>query len=91
MRAVLLLALLFVCPAFAGNVIFITVDGVRPEDAASVFQDATPYRYSLRVSNSSAKSLPGYRTLFTGDFEEECIDNYDCENIDRETDRKSVV
>ena len=80
-----LLLLFNVTPSFAGNVIIVTIDGVRPEDASRIFANSAPYSYSVQVSNSSAKSLPGYRALFSGNYESQCTGNYSCENIDRET------
>lgn len=72
-------------PAFAGNVILITLDGVRFEDARPEFAGTGALEFPLRVSTSSAVSLPGYRAIFTGEFESRCEHNYGCGNIDRET------
>ncbi|MBS1959314.1 MAG: hypothetical protein JST80_07585 [Bdellovibrionales bacterium] len=73
--------------SLAGNVIFITLDGVRPEDARRAFKNSTPYTYNVQVANTSAMSLPGYLTLHSGVSETVCEHNggEGCENIIRET------
>lgn len=100
-------------PAFAGNVIFITLDGVRYQEffggvqkpvratrprgmplfpkleksaraaEAWVFGDGRDTG-EFRVGNLAAMSLPGYRAILSGEFEDRCRRN-DCPNIDRET------
>lgn len=80
-----LFAILPATASFAGNVIFITLDGVRREDANQVFKDSGSLYYPTRVSNKVAMSLPGYRSLFAGDFEARCRGNIGCGEMDRET------
>ncbi|MBS1961272.1 MAG: alkaline phosphatase family protein [Bdellovibrionales bacterium] len=110
------LATLFVfavTPAIAGNVIFITLDGVRYQEffggvqkpgratrprgmplfpklrssaragEAWIYGDGRETG-EFRVGNLAALSLPGYRAMLSGEFEDRCRGN-DCENIDRET------
>lgn len=111
----LLLCLLIVgAPAaLAGNVVFITVDGVRFQEffggvqkpalaglprgtrlfpaleadadrgGTWVFGDGKRTGM-FRVADFSAVSLPGYRAMLSGEFEDRCWGN-GCRNIDRET------
>lgn len=96
-----------------GNVIFVTIDGVRfqeffggvrkparagrplgtplfpglRESAASgeawLFGDGAEGG-AFRVGNLAALSLPGYRGILSGEFEDRCRKN-DCANVDRDT------
>jgi hypothetical protein len=76
------------------DVILITLDGVpvrRLHQLSSVQQLVRDQGLSfglgavkMKVSNTSSKSLPGYRALLTGQYEKECEDN-DCNLINRET------
>lgn len=99
--------------AEAGNVIFVTVDGVRYQEffdgvrywipgglppGAPVFPRlwesigkgeaivfGSPENHGkIFVGNNAALSLPGYRSLLSGEFEDRC-DNNQCPNTDRET------
>jgi hypothetical protein len=102
-----------------GNVILVTLDGVRfqeffygvqmPERAGVPWQTPLfPNTWAavrgneafifgterdhgkMWVGNSNGVSLPGYRSILSGEFEDRCSDN-DCANIDRETVIDSLV
>jgi hypothetical protein len=112
--AVLLAVMSFTPLARAdGNVILITIDGVRFQDffggvrmphraelprktvlfpeiqaiarrgEAFVFGDRR-HHGKMWVANTAGISLPGYRGILSGEFEDRCREN-DCPNIDRET------
>jgi hypothetical protein len=96
-----------------GNVIFVTIDGVRWQEffngvrkpirakkrrgtelfpavkGAAARGEAWIYGAgntlgTFRIANEAALSLPGYRTILSGEFEDRCKTNH-CANIDRET------
>lgn len=81
----------------AGKVIFITLDGVRERDLFETwdrlqsrirrdgfFFGARKDDESMWVSNTSVRSLAGYRAIFTGEYQRSCWSN-ECSEMNTRT------
>jgi len=80
-----------------GRVVFITLDGVRHQDLLVAWSGLAErirregFFFGLDadgeqmfVSNTASRSLPGYRAIFSGHYQRQCITN-DCPRIEVET------